>query len=89
MAEILAAALQENGRGQVFGVKTAGAVAGTSYHPLSDGSGLAVTFLIIKSGQGRILNDIGLQPDQVVELDAEQLARAATISSGLRSRTSG
>ena len=73
MAEILAAALQENGVAKVFGVKTAGVVAGTTFHPLADGSGLSVTFLIIKSGQGRILNDVGLQPDQVVELDAEQL----------------
>ena len=73
MSEILAAALQENGVAKVFGVKTAGVVAGTAFHPLSDGSGLSVTFLIIKSGQGRILNDVGLQPDQVVELDAEQL----------------
>ncbi|MDP8921584.1 MAG: S41 family peptidase [Chloroflexota bacterium] len=75
MAEILAAALQENGIAKVFGVKTAGVVAGTSFHPLSDGSGLSVTFLIIKSGQGKVLNDVGLEPDQVVELDTAQLRR--------------
>lgn len=73
MSEILAAALQENGIARVFGTKTAGVVAGTTFHPLSDGSGLSVTFLIIKSGQGRVLNDVGLQPDEVVELDTEQL----------------
>lgn len=75
MAEILAATLQENGVARVFGTKTAGVVAGTNFHPLSDGSGLSVTFLIIKSGQGRVLNDVGLQPDEVVELDTEQLRR--------------
>ena len=73
MSEILAAALQENGIAPVFGVKTSGAVAGTNYHPLADGSALAVTSLLINSGQGKVLNKVGLEPDQVVELDVAGL----------------
>lgn len=75
MAEILAAALQETGVARVFGTKTAGVVSATVFHPLSDGSGLAVTVQLIKTGQGRVLNEIGLEPDQVVEIDAEELRR--------------
>ena len=69
MAEILAAALQENGVARVLGSKTSGNVAGTNLHPLADGSGLAVTVQVIKSGTGRTLNGVGLEPDQAVELD--------------------
>jgi len=72
MSEILAAALQENGVARVIGTKTAGAVAAGVPIPLADGSGLLVTVQVITSPTGRVLNEVGLQPDQVVELDPEQ-----------------
>jgi len=75
MSEILASALQENAGAKVFGTKTAGAVAASNVFPLTDGSGLSVTILTITTGKGRVLNEIGLEPDSVVELDAEQLRR--------------
>jgi len=69
MSEILAAALQENGLAKVIGTKTAGAVAAAIPSPLADGSGLLVTVQMINTPKGRVLNEIGLEPDQVVELD--------------------
>ena len=72
MSEILAAALQENGVARVIGTKTAGAVAAGVPIPLADGSGLLVTVQVITSPSGRVLNEVGLEPDQVVELDPEQ-----------------
>jgi carboxyl-terminal processing protease len=75
MSEILAAALQETGVAKVFGTKTAGVVSAAIHLPLADGSGLSVTVQLIKSGQGRALDVIGLAPDEVIELDTEQLRR--------------
>lgn len=72
MSEILASALQENGIGRVFGMKTAGAVAAGVPYPLVDGSGLLVTVQVITSGQGKVLNEVGLEPDEVVPLDLDQ-----------------
>lgn len=72
MSEILAAALQENGIAKVIGTKTAGAVAAGVPVPLADGSGMLVTVQMINTPKGRVLNDVGLDPDQVVELDPDQ-----------------
>jgi len=72
MSEILASALQENGVARVIGTKTAGAVAAGVPVPLADGSGLLVTVQVITSPSGRVLNEVGLEPDQTVELDVEQ-----------------
>jgi carboxyl-terminal processing protease len=72
MSEILAAALQENGVAKVIGTKTAGAVAAAVPVPLADGSGMLVTIQIITTPSGRVLNQVGLEPDQVVELDPQK-----------------
>jgi carboxyl-terminal processing protease len=72
MSEILASALQENEVARVFGVKTAGAVAAGVPYPLADGSGLLVTVQTITSGKGKVLNEVGLEPDEVVPLDTDQ-----------------
>jgi carboxyl-terminal processing protease len=63
MGEILAAAIQEQHTAPVIGTKTAGAVAGSLVLPLSDGSAVQITVIRIDSGAGRVLNDVGLQPD--------------------------
>jgi len=73
MSEILASALQENGVARVFGMKTAGAVAAGIPYPLVDGSGLLVTVQTITSGQGKVLNQVGLEPDEAIALDLDQL----------------
>ena len=63
MGEILAAAIQEQHAAPVIGTKTAGAVAGSLVLPLSDGSAVQITVIRIDSGAGRVLNEVGLQPD--------------------------
>jgi C-terminal processing protease CtpA/Prc len=63
MAELLAAAIQEQGVGPVIGTRTAGSVAGSVVVPLSDGSAVQITVLRIDTGMGRVLNSVGLQPD--------------------------
>ncbi|MFN8636004.1 MAG: S41 family peptidase [Chloroflexota bacterium] len=72
MSEILAAALQENGIAKIIGTKTAGAVAAGVPVPLADGSGLLVTVQIITAPSGKVINEVGLEPDQVVDLDEAQ-----------------
>ncbi|MFN8524350.1 MAG: S41 family peptidase [Chloroflexota bacterium] len=73
MSEIFAAAMQENGVARVLGTKTAGSVAASVYHPLSDGSAMQIAHSLIKSSQGKTLDNSGLEPDEVVELDAAAL----------------
>jgi carboxyl-terminal processing protease len=72
MSEIMAAALQENGAAKIIGAKTAGAVAAAVPVPLADGSGMLVTVQMITTPSGRVLNQVGLEPDQVVELDPQK-----------------
>ncbi|MCC7369715.1 MAG: PDZ domain-containing protein [Chloroflexi bacterium] len=72
MSEIMAAALQENGFARIIGTKTAGAVAAAVPVEMVDGSGLFVTVQIINTPNGRVINKVGLEPDDVVELDPAQ-----------------
>lgn len=74
MSEALASAIQENGVGIVIGTRTAGVLAAGEIHPLSDGSALSVTVAEIRSGQGRIVNGVGLEPDRTIQLDSQMLA---------------
>lgn len=63
MGELLASALKEQAGATLIGSTTAGAVAGSIFVPLSDGSAMQVTTLRIDSGLGALLNVVGLQPD--------------------------
>jgi carboxyl-terminal processing protease len=71
-SELLASALQENGLARVFGMKTVGAFSAGTPFTLVDGSGLLVTIQRITSSQGKILSEIGVEPDEVIPLDIEQ-----------------
>ena len=73
MGEIFSAALQEAGVARVIGSRTMGSVAGAQMYPLADGSAMQVTVLSITSGQGTVLNEVGVQPDEVVEPTTEEL----------------
>ena len=77
MGEIFSAALQEAGVARIFGTRTSGSVAGAQTVPLADGSALQVTVLSITSPSGAALNQVGVQPDEVVEPTADEL-RAGT-----------
>ncbi len=77
MGEILASAIQEYGVARVVGTTSSGSVAGSVVFPLSDGSALQITTLRIDSGKGRVLNNIGVQPDIEVELTPENVQEGA------------
>jgi carboxyl-terminal processing protease len=71
-AEILTAALQENNRAKLLGVKTLGYNTIQSVQPLQDGSGLAVTVAKWLTPKGRDINNLGIVPDVVVNLTSSQ-----------------
>jgi carboxyl-terminal processing protease len=74
-AELLAAALQEQGRALLVGAKTSGAVEASILIDLSDGSALSVTITRLASGQGRRLEHSGVTPDIVVPMTLADLGQ--------------
>ncbi|WP_289500447.1 carboxyl-terminal processing protease CtpA [Gloeocapsopsis sp. IPPAS B-1203] len=79
-SEILAGALQDNGRAQIIGETTFGKGLIQSLFNLSDGSGLAVTVAKYETPQHRDINKLGITPDLVVPQDPitrEKIATAA------------
>lgn len=70
-SEILAGALKENHRAKVVGSRTYGKGTVQSVHPLSDGSGLAVTIARYYPPSGIDINKKGIAPDIQVELSRE------------------
>ncbi|MCC5621637.1 S41 family peptidase, partial [Nostoc sp. CHAB 5715] len=68
-SEILAGALQDNGRAQLVGETTFGKGLIQSLFELSDGSGLAVTIAKYETPQHRDINKLGIKPDQVISQD--------------------
>jgi carboxyl-terminal processing protease len=68
-SEILAGALQDNGRAQLVGEKTFGKGLIQSLFNLSDGSGLAVTIAKYETPNHHDINRQGIMPDMVVPLD--------------------
>lgn len=72
-SEILAGALQDNGRAQLVGENTFGKGLIQSLFDLSDGSGLAVTVAKYETPNHKDINKLGIAPDRVVPL--EPLAR--------------
>lgn len=70
-AEFFAAALQEYGVAQVIGVQTSGKGNFQYTFDLSDGSGVGISCGKYFTPQGKSLTDVGITPDQVVDLDDE------------------
>jgi carboxyl-terminal processing protease len=90
-AELLSAALQEQGRATLMGAKTSGAVEASVLIDLSDGSALSVTVLRLASGLGRRLEGVGVTPDvsvalSVSELDQGRDAQIARAVAAVRAR---
>lgn len=71
-SEILAGALKENHRAKVVGSRTYGKGTVQSVHPLSDGSGLAVTIARYYPPSGIDINQRGIDPDIKVDLSREE-----------------
>jgi carboxyl-terminal processing protease len=67
-SEILAGALQDNGRAKLVGERTYGKGSIQSLFNLSDGSGLAITIAKYETPHHRNINKVGIIPDQVVAL---------------------
>jgi carboxyl-terminal processing protease len=68
-SEILAGALQDNGRAQLVGQKTFGKGLIQSLFELSDGAGLAVTIAKYETPGHHDINKLGIQPDREVVMD--------------------
>ena len=68
-SEILAGALQDNGRAQLVGENTFGKGLIQSLFDLSDGSGLAVTVAKYETPNHKDINKLGIAPDRVVPLE--------------------
>ncbi|MEH2368921.1 carboxyl-terminal processing protease CtpA [Nostoc sp.] len=81
-SEILAGALQDNGRAQLVGETTFGKGLIQSLFELSDGSGLAVTIAKYETPQHRDINKLGIKPDKVISqpaINREQIATEADL----------
>ncbi|MBW4468428.1 MAG: PDZ domain-containing protein [Pegethrix bostrychoides GSE-TBD4-15B] len=80
-SEILAGALQDNGRAQLVGERTFGKGLIQSLFSLSDGSGLAVTIAKYETPNHSDINKLGISPDLTVPIDLpisrDQVASAA------------
>ncbi len=76
-SEVLAGALQDNGRAVLVGTRTFGKALIQSLFRLEDGSGLAVTTAKYLTPQGRDINQQGIEPDLVVDLP--ESARVLTL----------
>ncbi len=67
-SEILAGALQDNGRSELIGSRTFGKGLIQSLSTLSDGSGLAVTVASYLTPNGRDIQNEGIEPDRELEM---------------------
>ena len=77
-SEILTGALKDNKRATIVGSKTFGKAVVQSVHPLSDGSGLAVTISHYFPPSGLNFNHKGIEPNVKVDLTTDQEKRLAT-----------
>ena len=77
-SEILAGALQDNGRAKLVGEKTFGKGLIQSLFDLSDGSGLAVTVAKYETPNHRDIHKLGIAPDLEVALEPITLDQVGT-----------
>ena len=66
-SEVFSGALQDYQRAKIVGVKTYGKCSVQSVIPLDDVSGMKLTTARYLTPEGRVLDGIGLVPDQVVD----------------------
>jgi len=74
-SEIVAGCVQDWKRGIVLGEKTFGKASVQSLMPLSDGSGLRLTTAKYYTPNGRLIHEVGIIPDIVVEVPLETMAK--------------
>lgn len=78
-SEILASALKENKRAILIGKKTYGKGLIQEVVKLPDDSALHVTVAAYLTPSGKSINKIGITPDEIINNDKDQLARAIEI----------
>ena len=77
-SEILAGALQDNGRAKILGETTFGKGLIQSLFELSDGSGMAITVAKYETPKHRDIHKLGIKPDILVSLDSITRDQIAT-----------
>jgi carboxyl-terminal processing protease len=77
-SEILAGALQDNGRAKLIGTKTFGKGLIQSLFDLQNGSGLAITVAKYETPNHHDIHKLGITPDQVVATPEIALGSVAT-----------
>lgn len=77
-SEILTGALKDNNRATIVGTDTFGKALVQSVHPLSDGSGLAVTIAHYYTPNGTDISHKGIAPNIVLALDRTQVERLSS-----------
>ncbi len=70
-SELVSGAIQDYGRGQLVGEVTYGKGSVQNWVPLSNGATVRVTIAKWMTPNGRTIHEVGLTPDLVVELTAE------------------
>lgn len=81
-SEILAGALQDNGRAKILGEKTFGKGLIQSLFDLPDGAGLAVTVAKYETPNHRDIHKLGIKPDVEVPLEPITLNQVGTQTDG-------
>ena len=71
-SEILAGALQDDGRAVLVGTQTFGKGLVQAVQPLGDGSAIKLTIAKYYTPKGRDINHVGITPDVVVKLTDDQ-----------------
>ena len=85
-AEALAALLDESGRAESVGERTAGALTGASLEPLADGGQLSLADFDVRTPGGRRVEGVGFTPSHVVRTTPADMAagRDPVLAAALR-----
>ena len=70
-SEIVAGAIQDHNRGMAIGEKSFGKGLVQQIFPLSDNSAVIISTSEYYTPNGRIINNIGIEPEKVIENDEE------------------
>ena len=77
-SEILAGAIQDAGIGKLIGTQTYGKGIVQNLYPLGDGSAFKITIADYYTRNGRNIHKVGIEPDEIIEFDAEQYEKDET-----------